>query len=74
RKRRSIRENDEYREAKERTLPRMKNLGPIFGISPKDLTEAKAADTARRLKDWVIDKVRRPGYDTSPTSDEDILT
>jgi hypothetical protein len=67
-------ETDEYREAKERTLPRMKHLGPIFGISPKDLTEAKAADTARRLQDWVIDQVRRPGYDTSPTSDDDILT
>ncbi|MHC2567751.1 hypothetical protein [Rhizobium leguminosarum] len=64
-------ETDEYREAKERTLPRMKRLGPIFGIFPKDLTEAEAGDTARRLQDWVIDRVRRAESNTS-SSDDDI--
>ncbi|MBY3053723.1 hypothetical protein [Rhizobium laguerreae] len=67
-------ETDEYREAKERTLPRMKHLGPIFGIFPKDLTEAKAAHTAKRLQDWVIDQVRQARNNISPTSDDDILT
>ncbi|MBY5427821.1 hypothetical protein [Rhizobium leguminosarum] len=67
-------ETDEYREAKERTLPRMKHLGPIFGIFPKDLAEAEAADTAKRLQDWVIDQVRQASNNISPTSDDDILT
>ncbi|MGO7758321.1 hypothetical protein ACC761_15055 [Rhizobium ruizarguesonis] len=66
-------ETDEYREAKEKTLPRMKHLGPIFGIFPKDLTEAQAADTARRLQNWLIDQVRRSEHDTSPTSDDGSL-
>ncbi|QKK27897.1 hypothetical protein [Rhizobium hidalgonense] len=67
-------ETEEYRQAKEKTLPRMKYIGPIFGIFPKDLAEAQAANTARRLQDWVIDQVRRAGNNTSPTSDDDILT
>ncbi|ANP90158.1 hypothetical protein BA011_40265 (plasmid) [Rhizobium leguminosarum] len=67
-------ETEEYRQAKEQTLPRMKYIGPIFGIFPKDLAEAQAANTARRLQDWVIDQVRRAGNNTSPTSDDDILT
>ncbi|MCQ1855006.1 hypothetical protein [Neorhizobium galegae] len=67
-------ETDEYREAKEKILPRMKHLAPIFGLFPKDLTDAKAADTARRLQDWVIDQVRLAGHDTSPTSDDGSLS
>lgn len=52
-------ETEEYREAKNKTVPRMKHLGPIFGIFPEDLTEANASDTAKRLQDWVVDKIRR---------------
>jgi hypothetical protein len=50
-------ETEEYREAKDKTVPRMKHLGPIFGIFPKDLAEANAADTAKRLQKWVIDQI-----------------
>jgi hypothetical protein len=51
-------ETDEYREAKEKTVPRMKQLGPMFSIFPEDLTEASAQATAKRLQGWVIDNVR----------------
>ncbi|NTA14036.1 hypothetical protein [Agrobacterium tumefaciens] len=51
-------ETDEYREAKEKTVPRMKQLGPMFSIFPGDLTEANAQATAKRLQGWVIDNVR----------------
>lgn len=51
-------ETEEYREAKNKTVPRMKHLGPIFGIVPDDLAEANAQHTAKRLQDWVLDKVR----------------
>lgn len=51
-------ESEEYREAKNKTVPRMKHLGPIFSIFPEDLAEANAQATAKRLQDWVIDKVR----------------
>ncbi len=50
-------ETEEYREAKEKTIPRMKHLGPLFGISPEDLTEANSERTGRRLQAWVIDKL-----------------
>ncbi len=52
-------ETEEYREAKDRTIPRMKHLGPIFGIFPDDLTQKHAPDTAKRLQGWVIDQIRR---------------
>lgn len=51
-------ETEEYRDAKEKTLPRMKHLGPIFGIFPKDLAEANAERTGRRLKEWAIFQIR----------------
>ncbi|MCQ1768131.1 hypothetical protein NOJ28_21565 [Neorhizobium galegae] len=51
-------ETEEYREAKERTVSRMKHLGPNFGISAEDLAEGKASVTAKRLQDWVIDRIR----------------
>jgi len=66
-------ETEEYQQAKEKTLPRMKHLGPIFGIFPKDLTEAQVADTAKRLQNWLIDQVRRSEHDTSLTSDDGSL-
>lgn len=50
-------ETEEYRHAKEKTIPRMKYLGPIFGIFPEDLTEANSERTGRRLQAWVIDKL-----------------
>jgi hypothetical protein len=50
-------ETEEYREAKEKTIPRMKHLGPIFGISPDDLTGENSERTGRRLQAWVIDKL-----------------
>lgn len=50
-------ETEEYRNAKEKTIPRMKHLGPIFGISPEDLTEANSERTGRRLQAWVVDKI-----------------
>lgn len=52
-------ETEEYREAKDKTVPRMKHLGPIFGIFPEDLTEAHAPGTAKRLQDWVIDRIQQ---------------
>lgn len=52
-------ETEEYHEAKEKTVPRMRQLGPIFGIFPNDLAEANAAETARRLQDWVINRIRK---------------
>ncbi|QWW72500.1 hypothetical protein [Rhizobium sp. WYJ-E13] len=51
-------ETEEYREAKEKTIPRMKHLGPIFGIFPEDLTETNSKGTGRRLQTWVVDKLR----------------
>jgi len=51
-------ETDEYRAAKEKTLPRMQHLGPIFGIYPKDLTETNSEATGRRLQEWVVDQIR----------------
>jgi len=51
-------ETEEYREAKDKTMPRIKHLGPIFSISPEDLVEANAQATARRLQDWVIGNAR----------------
>lgn len=50
-------QTEEYRDAKEKTIPRMKYLGPIFGISPEDLLEANSERTGRRLQGWVIDKL-----------------
>ncbi|MBY5827769.1 hypothetical protein [Rhizobium leguminosarum] len=50
-------ETKEYREAKEKTVPRMKHLGPIFGIFPEDLTGMNSEDTGRRLQAWVLDKL-----------------
>jgi hypothetical protein len=47
-------ETEEYRDAKAKTIPRMKHLGPVFGIFPKDLAEANAEGTGRRLREWVI--------------------
>lgn len=52
-------ETEEYREAKDKTVPRMKHLGPIFGIYPADLTQAHVQNTAKRLQGWVIDQLRR---------------
>ncbi|MBO9111893.1 MULTISPECIES: hypothetical protein [Rhizobium/Agrobacterium group] len=51
-------EIEKYREAKDKTVQRMKHLGPIFGIFPEDLAEANASSTAKRLQDWVIDQIR----------------
>ncbi|QPB24268.1 hypothetical protein [Rhizobium sp. 007] len=51
-------ETDEYREAKEKTIPRMKHLGPIFSIFPKDLAEINSEGTGRRLQAWVVDQIR----------------
>ncbi|MEN0117803.1 MAG: hypothetical protein AAGD15_13810 [Agrobacterium cavarae] len=50
-------ETEEYRNAKEKTIPRMKHLGPIFAISPEDLTEANSERTGRRLQAWVVNKI-----------------
>jgi len=50
-------ETEEYRKAKERTVPRMKHLGPISSLFHKDFAEANAPGTARHLQDWVIDKI-----------------
>jgi len=50
-------ETEEYRDAKEKTIPRMKHLGPIFAVSPEDLTEANSERTGRRLQAWVVDKI-----------------
>ncbi|MGP4727210.1 hypothetical protein ACSV5S_21300 [Agrobacterium deltaense] len=55
-------ETEKYREAKDRTVPRMKHLGPIFGIFPEELAEANATNTARRLLDWVIDHIRSAAF------------
>lgn len=51
-------ETEEYRDAKDKTVPRMKHLGPMFSIFPQDLGEANAQNTAKRLQEWVIEKVR----------------
>ena len=51
-------ETEEYRDAKDKAVPRMKRLGPMFSIFPEDLTEANAQATAKRLQGWVIDNVR----------------
>lgn len=51
-------ETEEYREAKDKTVPYMRHLGPIFGVFPEDLAEEQAPVTAKRLQDWVIDKIR----------------
>jgi hypothetical protein len=50
-------ETEEYRQAKEKTIPRMKHLGPIFAICPEDLTDANSERTGRRLQAWVVDKL-----------------
>ncbi|MCR6727694.1 hypothetical protein [Agrobacterium fabrum] len=51
-------ETEEYRMAKDKTVPRMKRLGPIFSLFPEHLAEANAQATAKRLQDWVIEQVR----------------
>jgi hypothetical protein len=51
-------ETEEYRKAKDKTVPRMKHLGPIFSLFPEDLAEANAPGTAKRLQDWVISQIR----------------
>jgi hypothetical protein len=51
-------ETEEYRQAKEKTIPRMKLLGPMFGIFPKDLAATNSEATGRRLQEWVIDQIR----------------
>jgi len=50
-------ETEEYREAKKKTLPRMKHLGPIFSVFPKDLEETNAKNTGQRLQGWVINQL-----------------
>ncbi|OOO27790.1 hypothetical protein BS627_03505 [Agrobacterium salinitolerans] len=50
-------ETEEYRDAKEKTIPRMKHLGPIFAIFPEDLTEKNSEQTGRRLQAWVVEKI-----------------
>lgn len=52
-------ETEEYREAKIKTISRMKHLAPIFGIIPEDLADANVQATAKRLGGWVTDKIRR---------------
>jgi hypothetical protein len=52
-------ETEQYLEAKKKTVPRMKHLGPIFGTFPADLTERNARGTGKRLQEWVIDKIRQ---------------
>lgn len=52
-------ETEEYRDAKEKTIPRMKHLAPMFSIFPQDLAEATAENTAKRLQEWIIHQVRR---------------
>lgn len=51
-------ETEEYREAKDRTIPRMKRLGPIFSVFPEDLAKVNAQNTANRLLDWVTGQIR----------------
>ena len=51
-------ETEEYRQTKEKTLPRLKQLAPIFGVYPKDLAVINTEATGRRLQGWVIDQIR----------------
>lgn len=50
-------ETEEYREAKDKTMPRIKHLGPIFSIFPADLAGPNARATGERLKDWMVNKI-----------------
>ncbi|MFA1677231.1 hypothetical protein ACDY97_32145 [Rhizobium mongolense] len=52
-------DTEEYKEAKEKTIPRMRRIGPIFEIRPADLTPARAEETGKRLQHWVLDHSRR---------------
>jgi hypothetical protein len=63
-------ETEEYRQAKEKMLPRARDLGPLFRIFQKDLATANAPETARRLQMWVIDQVRHAGDLSSPSTGE----
>ncbi|MHC2296310.1 hypothetical protein ACVJBD_000516 [Rhizobium mongolense] len=50
-------ETEEYRQAEEKTPPRMKHLGPIFGIFPEDLAGENPEGIGRRLQEWVISEI-----------------
>ncbi len=51
-------ETDEYMAAKEKTLPRMREIGPVFEIRPIDIIPANAEATGQRLQHWVIEHSR----------------
>ncbi|PJR12800.1 hypothetical protein [Sinorhizobium meliloti] len=48
-----------YRAAKDKTVPRMREIGPLFEIRPEDISKAKAEETGRRLQQWVLQHSRR---------------
>lgn len=52
-------ETDEYIAAKEKTLPRMREIGPVFEIRPVDISEKNAVETGKKLQYWVLEHARR---------------
>ncbi|MFC0808957.1 hypothetical protein ACFHWW_26550 [Ensifer sp. P24N7] len=62
-------DTEEYRQAKEKTIPRMRHIGPIFEIRPDDLRPARAEEAGQNLQRWVLDRSRRStGRQTQTTS------
>ncbi len=53
-------ETEDYRAAKAKTLPRMEHIGPVSQITPADLFGDEAARSARRLMDWIIERLHHP--------------
>ncbi|MET2832296.1 hypothetical protein [Mesorhizobium shangrilense] len=51
-------DTDEYKTAKEKTLPRMREIGPVFEIRPADISQATAEETGKRLLYWVLEHSR----------------
>ncbi|TIV59231.1 hypothetical protein [Mesorhizobium sp.] len=51
-------ETDEYLAEKEKTLPRMREIGPVFEIRPTDLAQAAAEETGKQLQHWVLEHSR----------------
>jgi len=63
-------DTDEYKEAKAKTVPRMREIGPVFEIRPEELSKANAGDTGGRLLKWVLHHSRHPaGHPASETAD-----
>jgi hypothetical protein len=60
-------DTDEYKAAKEKTLPRMREIAPVFEIRPLDISQANADETGKRLQHWVLDHSRHSPSRSSQT-------